>query len=129
MEWDFPSADRPHRDLDGRCRHRQHLHQGPPFGSRRKRGAFVQSIGRSRGGRTTKIHGLVDDQGRPRVLLLSAGNTNDIVMARDLIQAAGPFRRLVADRGYDAGHLRRLLAERNAEAVIPTDVMVWTTST
>lgn len=60
----------------------------------------------------------MDDQGRPRVLLLSAGNTNDIVMARDLIQAGGPFRRLLADRGYHAGHLRRLLAEREAEAVI-----------
>jgi transposase len=54
------------------------------------------------------------------VLLLSAGNTNDITMARDLVEAAGPFQRLLADRGYDADHLRRLLAERNAEAVIPT---------
>jgi transposase len=52
--------------------------------------------------------------------LLSAGNTNDITMARDLVEAAGPFQRLLADRGYDADHLRRLLAERNAEAVIPT---------
>lgn len=54
------------------------------------------------------------------MLLLSAGNTNDITMARDLIEAAGPFQRLLADRGYDADHLRQLLAERNAEAVIPT---------
>ena len=54
------------------------------------------------------------------MLLLSAGNTNDITMARDLVEAAGPFQRLLADRGYDADHLRRLLAERNAEAVIPT---------
>jgi transposase len=62
----------------------------------------------------------VDDRGRPRVLLLSAGNTNDITMARDLVEAAGPFDRLLADRGYDADHLRKLLAERNVEAVIPT---------
>lgn len=54
------------------------------------------------------------------MLLLSAGNTNDITMARDLVEAAGPFQRLLADRGYDADHLRQLLAERNAEAVIPT---------
>jgi len=54
------------------------------------------------------------------VLLLSAGNTNDITMAHALIEAAGPFRRLLADRGYDAGHLKKRLAERNAEAVIPT---------
>lgn len=54
------------------------------------------------------------------MLLLSAGNTNDITMARDLIEAAGSFDRLLADRGYDADHLRRLLAERHVEAVIPT---------
>lgn len=54
------------------------------------------------------------------MLLLSAGNINDISMAATLIQAAGPFRKLLADRGYDADHLRRLLAERGAEAVIPS---------
>jgi transposase len=54
------------------------------------------------------------------VLLLSAGNTNDIQMAHALVQAAGSFRRLIADRGYDANHLRRLIAERGAEAVIPS---------
>ena len=62
----------------------------------------------------------MDDHGRPRVLLLSAGNTNDITMAHALIEAAGPFERLLADRGYDADHLRKRLAERSAEAVIPT---------
>ena len=54
------------------------------------------------------------------MLLLSAGNINDISMAQALIEAAGPFRRLLADRGYDANHLRRRLAERGAEAVIPS---------
>src|SRR5258708_1540501 len=90
---------------------RRHARQSPSFGSRRKRGDFAQAIGRSRGGRTTKLHGLADDRGRPRVLLLSGGNTNDISLAASLIAAAGRFRRLIADRGYDAGHLRRLLAE------------------
>jgi transposase len=54
------------------------------------------------------------------VLLLSPGNTNDIRMAGDLVRAAGPIRRLIADRGYDANHLRDLLAECGAEAVIPS---------
>ncbi len=62
----------------------------------------------------------MDDQGRPRVLLLSVGNTNDITMAHALIEAAGSFQKLLADRGYDADHLRKRLAERQAEAVIPT---------
>ena len=54
------------------------------------------------------------------MLLVSAGNINDIQMAQALIAAAGPFRRLIADRGYDANHLRRLLDQRGAEAVIPS---------
>ena len=41
-------------------------------------------------------------------------------MAAALIQAAGPIRRLLADRGYDADHLRKLLNDQNTEAVIPS---------
>ena len=41
-------------------------------------------------------------------------------MAAALVAAAGRFRRLIADRGYDANHLRTLLADRGAEAVIPS---------
>lgn len=54
------------------------------------------------------------------MLLLSAGNTNDIAMARSLVEAAGPARTLIADRGYDANHLRDLLAARGTAAVIPS---------
>ena len=45
--------------------HRQFPHQSAPVGRRRKREDFGQAIGRSRGGRTTKIHAVTDDQGRP----------------------------------------------------------------
>lgn len=37
-----------------------------------------------------------------------------------LIEAAGPFRPLLAERGYDANHLRERLAERGAKGVIPS---------
>ena len=37
-----------------------HLDQGAPLGGGRKRGEKSQAIGRSRGGRTTKIHALTD---------------------------------------------------------------------
>jgi transposase len=52
--------------------------------------------------------------------MVSAGNINDISMARALLRAAGPITGLIADRGYDANSLRRLLAERGAEAIIPS---------
>ena len=41
-------------------------------------------------------------------------------VAAALIRRAGPFARLLADRGYDARHIRDLLAERGVEAVIPS---------
>lgn len=62
---------------------------------------------------------MTDDRGRPRVLLLSAGNINDMTMAAELIQAAGSFDRLIADRGYDTNAIRGLVAAKGAEAVIP----------
>jgi transposase len=45
---------------------------------------------------------------------------NDIMVARTLVERAGPLRGLIADRGYDANHLRRFLAVRQALAVIPS---------
>ena len=45
-----------------------------------------------------------------------------ISLAAALVDAAGPLRRLIADRGYDANHLRRLLLERGIEAVIPSTI-------
>ena len=54
------------------------------------------------------------------MLLLSPGNVNDIAMAPALIAAAGPIKRLIADKAYDANSLRQLLAEQGAKAVIPS---------
>ena len=54
------------------------------------------------------------------MLLLSPGNVNDIAMAPALIAAAGPIKRLIADKAYDAKSLRQLLAEQGAKAVIPS---------
>ncbi|HSH62955.1 MAG TPA: IS5 family transposase [Methyloceanibacter sp.] len=84
------------------------------------KGTFREAIGRSRGGRTTKIHALTDAEGRPRVLLLSPGNVNDIALAPALLAAAGPIKHLIADKAYDANSLRRLLAGQGAKAVIPS---------
>lgn len=54
------------------------------------------------------------------MLLLSPGNINDMTMAKALIDAAGPFTRLLADKGYDTNAIRALIAARGAEAVIPS---------
>ena len=54
------------------------------------------------------------------MLMISAGNVNDIAMAEALIEAAGRFDKLIADKGYDSMALRNLVASRGAEAVIPS---------
>jgi len=42
------------------------------------------------------------------------------MMAPQLLKAAGPIKRLLADKAYDTNNLRRLLAEHGIEAVIPS---------
>lgn len=64
---------------------------------------------------------MTDAQGRPRLLMLSAGNINDMSMAGALIeQAAGRFERLIADRGYDTNAIRAAVAAQGAQVVIPS---------
>jgi transposase len=98
---------------------RHHPHQGSPLSRRRKRGAFCHAIGRSRGGRTSKIHALTDQNGRPLAFVVTAGNTHDLVGAAELLRRTPTPRRLIADRSYDARKLREWLAERGCEPVIP----------
>ena len=95
--------------------------QGTPFGSRRKRGAEIQAIGRSRGGRTTKIHAAVDEHGRARRLIVGAGHRGDAPMAARLIGAMAPGL-CIADTAYDSDALRDLLLDRGTIPVIPNNI-------
>jgi transposase len=111
---------RQHR-RDRHCLNRQFARQGAPLGGRRRRrGAFKEGVGRSRGGRTTAIHALTDGAGKPRVLLVAQGNLHDVMMAEELLSAAGPVERLIADKAYDTNRLRTVLQQRGIEAVIPS---------
>ena len=61
---------------------RQHDRQGSSFCRWRKRGAEAQAIGRSRGGRTTKIHAAADGCGRPIAIEITPGQLGDVRAAR-----------------------------------------------
>jgi len=63
---------------------------------------------------------VTDLLGRPAVLRLTPGNIADITAADELLEAAGPVQHLVADKGYDANRLRKLLKRQGAKAVIPS---------
>ncbi len=86
----------------GRADAGQHPCQGPPLCRWRQRGALTQAIGRSRGGRTTKLHARVDGQGRPVALAITPGQRPDAPVAIDLLSQAPPSRILAADTAYDA---------------------------
>jgi transposase len=103
------------------CHARQFRRQGAPVSSRRQRGATAQAIGRSRGGRTTKIHAICDGVGRLLVFRLSPGNIADISMAAAVLGDAPLSAAFLADKGYDAASFRSALAGRGAEVVIPNN--------
>lgn len=75
-------------------------------------------MGRSRGGLTTKIHALVDANGLPITLKLTAGQAHDGRSAADMLTEIGDDQVLLADRAYDSDALRKSLADRGAWANI-----------
>jgi transposase len=91
------------------------VHQHAACIARNKR----QSMGRSRGGLTSKIHALVDTNGLPIRLALTAGEAHDNRLAGKLLSRLKPGTMLLADRGYDADWIRALAAERGVWANIP----------
>ena len=75
---------------------RVHQH-GACFASNRE-----QQMGRSRGGLTSKIHAVVDADGLPVRLGLTAGEAHDNQLCSVLLGRLHPHTMLLADRGYDA---------------------------
>lgn len=75
-------------------------------------------MGRSRGGLTTKIHALVDTEGRPIHLKLTAGQAHDGRSAVDMFQTVEAGHILLGDRAYDSDRLREDLKSRGAWACI-----------
>jgi transposase len=86
-----------------------------------KRGAEAQAIGRSRGGRTPKIHAIVDARGRPIAIEVTPGHLGDVRVATALISGGPAGGRLTADAAYDSDGLRRFLLERGTVPVIPNN--------
>ena len=71
-------------------------------------------MGRSRGGLTTKIHALVDAEGRPILLKLTEGQAHDGRSAADMFGSLRERNILLADRAYDSNALRQALENQGA---------------
>ncbi len=76
-------------------------------------------MGRSRGGLTTKIHALVDAEGRPIRITLTAGQAHDGRSAGALLTDLEPGTTLLADRAYDSDAIREQAQEQGVWANIP----------
>ena len=88
---------------------------------RREKKHGEQSLGRSRGGFSTKIHLATDALGNAIRFILTGGQRNDITQADALLENLFP-NYVIADKGYDADKFILLLRRRNSEVVIPSKV-------
>lgn len=88
--------------------------------SRWKRGAAAEGIGCSRGGRSTKVHLVVDALGLPLEFEVTVGERHDSRPAADLLQRCKSTL-VLADKAYDSNELRSRLAAIGGVANIPSN--------
>jgi transposase len=93
--------------------------QSPPLGIGCKKGELKQAIGRSRGGRNTKIHAIADAKGRLLCILLTGGQAHDCPPSQRLIRRTKIAKKLLGDKAYDSEELRMWLKARGTKPVVP----------
>jgi transposase len=86
---------------------------------RRAKKEGEQSLGRSRGGFSTKIHLATDALGNALRFLLTGGERNDITQAEALVKGL-VAEYVIADKGYDSGAFVLYLKGQQSAAVIPS---------
>jgi transposase len=107
------------RTIHGYADDRFDAHKSASLGGRGKRGEKKQGVGRSRGGRNTKIHALADAKGRLIAILLTGGEAHDCPVAERLIRRVKKPRCMLGDKAYDSAELREELDENGTKPVIP----------
>lgn len=91
------------------------------------------ALGRSRGGFGTKIHIRVEGGGKPMVLVITPGETQEVTVFEQLMNGGNVKRKrrgrpkknpdaLAGDKGYTGKKPRALLKNRKIKDVIPTRV-------
>ncbi|HLW00074.1 MAG TPA: IS5 family transposase [Ktedonobacterales bacterium] len=89
-----------------------------------------EALGWSRGGFSTKLHLRAEGQGKPMVLLLTAGQRHEQTVFEPLLEAGQVKRRgrgrprqrphrVVGDKGYSSRRSRQYLRRRGIRVVIP----------
>src|SRR6266404_4576920 len=81
--------------------------------------ASEKAIGITKGGRNSKIHGLVDKLCRPWVLILTPGNTADCTVGPACVSLLDGIAELLGDKAYDSNSFRKSLRKDGIKPVIP----------
>ena len=100
----------------------QHVRQGAPRRDRRAKKKGEQSIGRSRGGNTTKIHVVTASDREVTCFLLSAGTKHDAPCGQGLIQSARILERseyCAMGTGYEGDGMRVAIVSLGLIPVVP----------
>src|SRR5258708_14718344 len=99
---------------------RLHPRQSAPLGIGRKRGEQKQAVGRSRGGRNTKIHALADAKGR---LIAIDWRRSTRLSARAASHRVKPSKHLLGDKAFATRYDR--LARDYLASLCPVTPLIW----
>lgn len=79
-----------------------------------------ETIGKSRGGLTTKIHAVTDGEGNAMRFIITEGNVHDSRKAQELLEPVIHEKSAVlGDRAFDTDAIIGYIASKMAVAVIP----------
>jgi len=76
--------------------------------------------GSSRGGRSTKIHAIVDSKGRPLNFAVTGGQVHDSQVVGDVLDTPRRPLAVTADKAYDSQKVRQQIKDEGALPVIPS---------
>ncbi|MBK8971242.1 MAG: IS5 family transposase [Hahellaceae bacterium] len=82
-------------------------------------GKSPQAIGKSRAGRTSKIHLAIDAYGLPIAFNITGGEVNDCTEAPGIIESLPGTQFFIMDKGYESERIRDMIEARGSKAVIP----------
>lgn len=78
-----------------------------------------RAIGKSCGGRTTKLHFAADSHGNPIDFEITGGEVHDSKIAAILIERVGNGDHFIADKGYDSESIRQSAKDAGMVPIIP----------
>ena len=85
-----------------------------------QKGEQKQAIGVSRGGRSTKIHAIVDSKGRPLNFTVTGGQVHDSQVVGEVLDTPRSPLAVAADKAYDSEKVRQQIKDEGALPVFPS---------